>query len=339
MGYGGFYHWSVHCKMIVTDKQEAMMKPFRKHVAIAIDGGGIKGVIVTRALEMLQRELGKPLKQVFGLTAGTSTGAIISAGIAAGLSASQLHRLYLELGPAIFKKTLRGWLWPLTGYRYDPAPLEKALRDVLGNKTMGDFWQGERRTDVVITLFDLLENRVRLAKPWKSEYKDWEAVKVVLASSSAPTYMPTVDGRFVDGGVGSYANPCYLAAYEAKFCLCWNPAETTLISLGTGRTPLTYQPGQADCYRAWDWVAPLLGAFLDSANDQQVNLVDMLFDRLDFRRFQVDLPREIGMDDARAIPELLRLGETMGDMILHDRFDRSLGQTPECPVVEDGLGG
>jgi len=33
------------------------MKPFRKHVAIAVDGGGIKGVIVTRALAILEEHL------------------------------------------------------------------------------------------------------------------------------------------------------------------------------------------------------------------------------------------------------------------------------------------
>ena len=34
------------------------MKPFRQHVAIAVDGGGIKGVIVTRALAILEEHLG-----------------------------------------------------------------------------------------------------------------------------------------------------------------------------------------------------------------------------------------------------------------------------------------
>ena len=34
------------------------MKPFRQHVAIAVDGGGIKGVIVTRALAILEEHAG-----------------------------------------------------------------------------------------------------------------------------------------------------------------------------------------------------------------------------------------------------------------------------------------
>ncbi len=74
------------------------MKPFRKNVAIAIDGGGIRGVIATRALSMLERHLKMPVHKIFRLAAGTSTGSIISAGIAAGLTAAQLHRLYITPG-------------------------------------------------------------------------------------------------------------------------------------------------------------------------------------------------------------------------------------------------
>ena len=56
------------------------MKPFRKHVAIAVDGGGIKAVIVTRALAILEEHLGQLSHQIFRLAAGTSTGSIIWAG-------------------------------------------------------------------------------------------------------------------------------------------------------------------------------------------------------------------------------------------------------------------
>ncbi|MFQ5811653.1 MAG: hypothetical protein ACE5I2_00435 [Anaerolineae bacterium] len=49
------------------------MKPFRKHVAIAVDGGGIKGVIVARALAILEEYLGQSSHEIFRLAAGTST--------------------------------------------------------------------------------------------------------------------------------------------------------------------------------------------------------------------------------------------------------------------------
>ena len=243
------------------------MKPFRKNVAIAIDGGGIRGVVITRALSHLEEHLGKPVRQIFQLAAGTSTGSIISAAIGAGLTAKQMHELYISLGDIIFQKTLRSKLWLLLKYRYPLGPLADALKKHVGDFKMGDFWIANPPIDIVIPCFDLVENRSRFVKPWKAEYADWPMVKAVLASSSVPTFFPAVDDRYVDGGVGSYANPCYLAAYEAVYCLHWDPAETTLISFGTGRFPQGLRPGQANKLMAWEWLDPVLGAFGQSADD------------------------------------------------------------------------
>lgn len=300
------------------------MKPFRKHVAISVDGGGIKGVVVTRALAILEDHLGQSAHEIFRLAAGTSTGSIISAGIGAGLSGTQMHQLYTELGATVMCKSWRSWLWPLTRYRYPLEPLEAALRQHIGDMTMGEFWSADPRTDVVITTFDLVDNRTRFVKPWKEEYASWPVVKAVLASSSVPTYFPPIEGRYVDGGVGSYCNPCYLAAYELAYCLEWDPAETTLLSLGTGRDPHTRQPGDADRFQAWDWIGPILGAFLQCADDQQVHLVDTFFEQLDFRRFQIGLREPIAMDDVEKIPQLTAYGDRLGRKILNDQTDRAL---------------
>jgi hypothetical protein len=198
----------------------------------------------------------------------------------------------------------------------------------VGDHVMGDFWTSDPPTDVVITTFDLVANHTRFVKPWKDEYKTWPVIRAVLSSSSVPTYFPVVEGRYVDGGVGAYANPCYLAAYELLFCLGWDPAETTLISLGTGRDPNQFNPGEANRMWIWQWVSPLLGAFLHSADDQQVHLVDTFFKQLDFRRFQVDLQQSIEMDDPSKIPQLTAYGEEMGRMILNDQTDSSQGLVP-----------
>jgi uncharacterized protein len=300
------------------------MKPFRKHVAVAIDGGGIKGVMVARALAILEEHLGVGCPSVFELAAGTSTGSIISAGIAAGLTGAEMHALYTGLGSTVFRDTLRSQLWLLSRYRYPLGPLEQALETYLGALTMGDLWNASPLIDVVITCFDLHDNRTRFIKPWKPEYATWPVVKAVLASSSVPTYFPVIEGRYIDGGVGSYANPSYVAAYEIKFCLEWDPAETTLISLGTGRDPRAPRALNADRWWPWQWLSPLLGAFIESAADQQVHLVDTFFKELDFRRFQVDLARPIAMDDASAIPELTGYGVELGRKILADEVDRAM---------------
>ncbi len=294
------------------------MKPLRKNVALAVDGGGIRGVIVTRALTILEAHLGRPVNSVFRLSAGTSTGSIISAGIGAGLTAPQMHELYVSLGDVIFKKNLQSELWLFFKYRYPHGPLEEALKKHIGEGVMGDFWSAKPPTDVIITAFDLVDNRTRFIKPWKEEYADWPITKAVLASSSVPTFFPPVDGRYVDGGVGAYANPCYIAAYEAIHCLGWDPAETTLISFGTGTIKSGLKPGEANDFWPWEWLDPVMGAFLQSAYEEQVQVVGTLFPTLDFRRFQVTLAESIGMDAADQIPRLVEYGDEMGQKVLND---------------------
>jgi hypothetical protein len=79
----------------------AGMKPFRKNLAIAIDGGGIRGVIVTQAMSMLEKQIDKPLHESARLYAGTSTGSIISAH---GSGSAHQGYEHLQLKANIFRR-------------------------------------------------------------------------------------------------------------------------------------------------------------------------------------------------------------------------------------------
>lgn len=308
------------------------MKPFRKNVAIAIDGGGIRGMIVTRALMVLEEYLGTTIHSIARLTAGTSTGAIIAAGIGAGMKAQELDTLYKTLGPRVFPTTWRKVIFPLTRYQYPLEPFHTFLTAVFGEKRMGDYWIAQPPTDVVITLYDLAENRNLFVKSWKEEYADWPVVRAVQGSCTVPTYFPVVEGRYIDGGVGSYANPSYLAAYEARYVLGWDPEETTLLSFGTGRVPYNYDTQKATKLFPWEWLSHIFGAFMHSAEDQQVHLVETFFEKMDFRRYQVDLREPIEMDDVQFISHLEEYGQQLGEMVLRDTFDRAMKHTPEKPA-------
>ncbi len=299
------------------------MKPLRKHVALAIDGGGIRGLIPARALALVEEELAVPAGSLVQLVAGTSTGAIIAGALAAGLTADSITQLYARFGELVFKPSLRSLLWPLTRYRYPLTPLYNALREHLGSGTLQSLASTPGAPVLLLPVFDLAENRTRLVKSYKPDYADWPLAQAVLASCAVPTYFPVVGGRYVDGGVGSFANPCYLAAYETFFCQGWDPAETTLISLGTGRTPLPARAPRFERYHAWQWIEPLQGAFLQSAADQQVHLVQTFFAALDFRRFQVDLAGSIAIDDASDLAVLEDYGIEMGQKILNDEIDHA----------------
>src|SRR5690349_7641076 len=79
---------------------------------LALDGGGFRGVLTRVILAEVERQLAAAtgggatfrLCQFFDYVAGTSTGAILAAGVARGMSAQELITFYTTLGPQIFKK-------------------------------------------------------------------------------------------------------------------------------------------------------------------------------------------------------------------------------------------
>lgn len=77
---------------------------------LTIDGGGIRGTFPAAFLANLEQDLEQPIGRYFDLIAGTSTGGIIAIGLALGLRAADILRLYEEEGPAIFSQSRKGFL-------------------------------------------------------------------------------------------------------------------------------------------------------------------------------------------------------------------------------------
>jgi predicted acylesterase/phospholipase RssA len=69
---------------------------------LSLIGGGIRGSFVTSLLNELEQRLGRSIAESFDLIAGTSTGGIIAAGLALGLSGEQMHDFYVRHGAQIF---------------------------------------------------------------------------------------------------------------------------------------------------------------------------------------------------------------------------------------------
>ena len=61
---------------------------------LSIDSGGIRGIIPAVALVKLESITGKLTRDIFSFVAGTSTGAIIAAAIAAGVPAARILDFY-----------------------------------------------------------------------------------------------------------------------------------------------------------------------------------------------------------------------------------------------------
>ena len=222
---------------------------------LALDGGGIRGVMTLGILKKIEETVGQPLWQYFDYIAGTSTGAIIAAGLARGMSVDELTAFYRETGPDMFAKTR--FLKRLNSL-YRNGPLEQKLKDVFGEKT--DLKSGSLKTLLLV-----VTRNVTTDSPWPiSSNPDakYNALnrsdcnlciplwKLVRASTAAPIYFPPevvelVPGDekktfvFVDGGVTPYNNPAWVLfrfATDSAYRLNWPTGERKLqlISVGTG---------------------------------------------------------------------------------------------------------
>jgi hypothetical protein len=222
---------------------------------LALDGGGIRGVLTLSILKEIERQVGKPLGEYFDYIAGTSTGAIIATGLATGMTVDQLVAFYRSAGPEMFQRTR--FLARLNSL-YKDGPLQQQLKQVFGERT--DLKPGSLKTLLLV-----VTRNVTTDSPWpissnpEARYNDLARAdcnlciplwKLVRASTAAPIFFPPeviqVDPNdekkafvFVDGGVTPYNNPAFLLyrfATDPAYRLNWPKGERNLllVSVGTG---------------------------------------------------------------------------------------------------------
>jgi Patatin-like phospholipase len=292
--------------------QEEDMAAMVKRALLSIDGGGIRGIIPLCALIELEKQIGKPARQIFSMMAGTSTGSIIAGGLAMGSSAEKLLELYQSLAQEVFRFDLLSFTVELGSYRYRIQPLADLLQRYLGDITLNQL-----PIDIMIPA-----TRVSDGKPWyfvrdtqnnAGTTGKLHLVDCMTASAAAPTYFEPYDvpgiGVCVDGGLGIAGNPIYQACVEAFYYTpsgVYVPAETTVISLGTGHFPPAAAPKNLI-----EWVSWVVGELLHVPADQQTELVLRHFQTAGTTRINPQLPRAIGMDDVTGIPDLIKIGQEL----------------------------
>jgi patatin-like phospholipase/acyl hydrolase len=239
---------------------------------LALDGGGIRGMIAVEVLATieltLQKRLGRDdtfvLADYFDYIAGTSTGAIIATCLSLGMRVDAIRKFYIESGPAMFN---RAGLLRKLHFKFEDEPLVKKLQEVMGaDTTLG--------SEKLRTLLMMVLRNATTDSPWPlsnnpaakycaADRADcnlnlplWQLVR---ASTAAPTFFPPEvieigENRFifVDGGMTMYNNPAFqlfLMATVEPFNLGWETGrdKMLLVSLGTGTSPEAnkdLQPGQ-----------------------------------------------------------------------------------------------
>ena len=93
---------------------------------LALDGGGIRGVLTLSILKAIEQLVGTRLCDYFDYIAGTSTGAIIATGLAKGMLVDDLIAFYRRTGTAMFQRTR--FLDRLNSL-YRDGPLQRQLKD------------------------------------------------------------------------------------------------------------------------------------------------------------------------------------------------------------------
>jgi hypothetical protein len=236
---------------------------------LAIDGGGIRGVLSLEVLKQIEHILkvrsGRSdefrLSDYFDYIAGTSTGAIIAAGLSIGMLVDEIMDFYVEAGAQMFVKAN---LLRRLRTKFEDEPLANMLKRVFGADTM-------LGSDRLRTLLLLVMRNATTDSPWllsNNPYAKYNELtrsdcnqglplwQLVRASTAAPTYFPpevVVVGEhefvFVDGGVTMYNNPAFQMFLMATVDRYWPRAsegqrgwstgadEMLVVSVGTGTSP------------------------------------------------------------------------------------------------------
>jgi predicted acylesterase/phospholipase RssA len=271
---------------------------------LALDGGGMRGVMSARVLVELERLSGRPIAGLFDVIAGTSTGGMIALALTKpgtdgqpAHTAQEVFDAYLTYGRKIFPRAEwrpLGWEQMRTSRpivaqrvgalatparygnaRYSRAGLSDMLHRLLGATRMAD-----AMADVIVPSYDWKAGRAfvfRSRKAREGEMINPTMVQVALATTAAPTYLPAVrlraDDRelvLIDGGMVAN-NPASVAYYEALYQAHVRgrlDPDFLVVSLGTGRPPEKTPTYQELWSRSWLRMGMgMLGVMFDGTSE------------------------------------------------------------------------
>ena len=248
---------------------------------LSIDGGGIRGIIPAVVLSHLEQQTGKRTVDLFDLIVGTSTGAILAAGLTvpnqngrARYSAQHMLNLYVDRGREIFVRSFgRRMQSHLLEEKYDHRSLVSILEETFGAATLA-----ECIVPVVFPSYDIEERKpyfFKTSKARQQQSRNHYLRDAVRATTAAPTYfepeaLPNPDGDparrvLIDGGV--FANTPALCGYVEAISLGAAPNSIVLLSLGTGKATKKYQYEDAKDWGILHWARPVISVMMDGSQD------------------------------------------------------------------------
>lgn len=289
----------------MTKAEHLSNKTFPKRI-LALDGGGIRGALTLGYLQRIEDILRKQhgdeksfrLSQYFDLIGGTSTGSIIAACLAIGMSVNEIKNMYMDLGEKIFAKKYKWWkvfeIGDMLKAGYNSQPLEDELQKVFGTDTT-------LASDRILTGLCIVAKRADTNSVWPminhpggkyydsvdGRNKDILLWKAVRASAAAPTYfLPQIidvggglsEAAFVDGGVSMANNPSLqllMVATMNGFPFKWKWGEENLmvVSVGTGMGKWKKIPADVKKNNLLNWASQLPDMLMQDASWQNQMLL------------------------------------------------------------------
>lgn len=284
---------------------------------LSVRGGGIRGIIPACCLIKLEQQLGGLTRDHIQFCAGTSTGALITAAVAAGVPATQILDVYTQQTKQIFSPSglIGDAKLVADGYMYDPNNLQKVLAAALGPAASWTINDAPIRLMIPAVAADGHNWFFVQDQPHNAQTTGTVGlVDAAVASACAPTYfnhwtIANVDGQtrsFFDGGVGGTANPAYQACVEAFEYDVFQPANTQVISLGTG-----YYPGSPNPPKGLiDTIEWTVNTLVDTSEDWVDQAVRRQWPGV-LQPFNVLLPSNINEDDLSSIQTLVQVGQQL----------------------------
>jgi len=269
---------------------------------LSIDGGGIRGIVAARMLEVIESQLDRPLREHFDLIAGTSTGALIAAGLMVGKSPTQLVNLYLQRGTQIFP--YQNWWSPqrlplilkygLSAPKFSDRGLIQTVRSLgLDMPLVEVAAQVDQTAKLMMVSYDTIRRSPVVFKSWRRD--EWYATvplwQACVCSAAAPTYFPAQRLRvttaqrdcefsMIDGGVGAN-NPTACAVAEAVRLLRSRSGaaptpppsmdrivnQISVLSLGTGALAQALPWQEINGWGALQWAPRIVDVVMEAPAD------------------------------------------------------------------------
>ena len=321
--------------------------------ALAMTGGGYRGLFTAKALAVIEAQTERPIGQSFDLISGTSIGGIIALAAAFDVSMAQVVAIFEAHGTDIFPLhrkpiTTFGKFQDLLRFRSRPRYSDEALRSVITKLIPEAATLADAKHAVIIPAVNVTEGRPQVFKTrhvaeWNRDWK-LKAVDVALAMAAAPTFFPLAEignNLYADGGLFANA-PDLMALHEAEHFLKVAPDAFRLLSIGTTTQKYSVSYGAGRNFGIQDWMSEqrLLNVIISS---QQQFVDQIIKHRLGDNYLRIDhVPsneqaQDLGLDVASyaARKTLLGLAEKAVTDILGTALVPFMSHTPQLQLVKE----